>query len=169
MDPRALRILTTAVLASALLAACGTAVLSLAVPAITIPAGNTGGTVCYARGEATTRLGITSATYDAVATYRSNALVDTSTAIEVWVYGRASDPGSTCSAPSASDVLLGGPFTLELGVERAVTIGEGEAGEALAALVRSGAYWIGVALDAGVSLGGERSITFDQGRVRVRF
>lgn len=169
MDPRLLRPLTAAALATALLAACGTAGLSLAVPTITIPANSTAGTICYAPGEGTTRLGITSATYDAMATYRSNALVDTSTTVDVRVYGRASDPGTACTAPSGADVPLGGPFTLELGVAQAVTVGEGEAGAELAALVRGGAYWIGVALDAGVSIGGERSITFDQGRVRVRF
>ncbi|TVR85162.1 MAG: hypothetical protein EA416_17370 [Trueperaceae bacterium] len=34
---------------------------------------------------------------------------------------------------------------------------------------RGGSYWLGVSLDAGFSLGGERSITFEEGRVRVRF
>jgi hypothetical protein len=169
MPPRSLRHATIGALAAVALAACGAAVLTLAVPTITIPGDSTAGTVCYARGEVTTRLGISHATYDAVATYRTNALIGTSTAVDVVVYGRSSAPSATCVAVGPDDRPLGGPFTLEADEPLAVTVGAGEAGTELAALVRGGEYWLGVALDGGFSLGGERSITFEQGRVRVRF
>ncbi len=169
MTPRALRLATTTALAAVTLAACGAAGLTLAVPTITIPGDSTAGTVCYARGEVTTRVGITHATYDAVATYRSSAVLGTGTSVDVVVYGRSSEPPSTCVAAGPDDRPLGGPFTLELEEPLAVSVGAGDAGAELATLVRGGAYWLGVSLDSGVSLGGERSITFAQGRVRVRF
>ena len=168
MTPRALRYTTTA-LAAVALAACGAVGLTLAVPTITIPGDSTAGTVCYARGEGTTRANITHATYDAIATYRANPLIGTSTAVDVVVYGRSSAPAATCIAVTADDRPLGGPFTLEADTPLAVTVGEGAAGSELATLVRGGEYWLGVALDTGFSLGGEPTITFDRGRVRVRF
>ena len=160
---------TILALAALALAACGAATLTLAVPDLTIPADSTAGTVCYARGEATTRLGIRHATYDAVATYRANALIGTSTAVDVVVYGRSSAPSATCVTVGPDDRPLGGPFTLEADTPQDVTVGAGDAGSELAALVRGGSYWLGVSLDAGFTLGGERSITFEEGRVRVRF
>jgi len=169
MPSRPLRHATTVALAAVALAACGAAGLTLAVPTITIPGDSTAGTVCYVRGEVTTRLGISHATYEAVATYRANALIGTSTAVDVVVYGRAGAPSATCVAVGPGDVPLGGPFTLEADTPQGVTVGEGDAGAELAALVRGGDYWLGVSLDSGFSLGGERSITFEQGRVRVRF
>ncbi|CAN5653252.1 hypothetical protein BH23DEI1_BH23DEI1_07730 [soil metagenome] len=46
---------------------------------------------------------------------------------------------------------------------------EGAAGETLAQLVNGGRYWIGVALDGGLSLGGTRTIAFDEGWVTLTF
>lgn len=151
-----------------LVAGCGSAVLSLAVPDLVIRADTTAGAVCYEPGEVTSRVGISSATFSATATYRSTALVETSTSADVVVYARATPPPSACVLPGAADEVIGGPFTLTLGEPRTVTVGAGDGGARLAALVR-GDYWIGVSVDGGVALGGERSIHLEQARVSVRF
>ena len=180
------------VVSIALMVGCGAVGVTLAVDPITIPAQSTGGTICYAPGEVTSRTGITTASYRAQATYRSDALLTTDTSVSVRVYGRATAPtggllaasdappagasaaagasSATCvAARDGGDVLLGGPFTLELDEPREVVVGEGEAAADLADLVTGDAFWIGVALETGFTLGGESTITFDEGRVRVTF
>jgi hypothetical protein len=170
MIPNRLRGSVIGILLATALAGCSNPTVTLAVPPLTIPAGSTAGTVCYAAGERTTALGVRTATYRAEATYRSDgAVFETSDEVGVRIYGRATAPTSTCGAIGADDVVLGGPFTLVLDEPRAVVVGEGAAGVALAHLVNGGEYWLGVALEAGLSLGGTRTITFDEGRVTLTF
>ncbi len=152
------------------LTGCSAPTITLAVPPITVPAETTAGTVCYAAGEATTRVQIRSATYRADATFRSaGAVFEASDEVEVRIFGRATAPASACVTAGDDDIALGGPFTLTLDEPRQVVVDEGAAGETLAQLVNGGPYWIGVALDTGLSLGGTRTITFDEGRVTLTF
>lgn len=152
------------------LSGCAGTQLTLAVPAVTIPAESTGGTVCYAKGEVSSSFRVRSATYRAEATYRSHgSIVDLGNEVVVEVYGRSSPPATDCTTVQEPDVLLGGPFTLVLDEPQEIVVADGAAAQDLAELVNGGDYWIGVALEAGFSLGGERSIRFDAGRVTVRF
>ena len=170
MIPTHLRTTIIGVLSAALLSGCSAPSITLAVPSIVVPAETTVGTVCYAAGEATTTLRVRSATYRATATYRSDGdLIGTSDDVEVRIFGRATAPPSPCGAIGGDDKVLGGPFTLTLDEPRPVVVGEGAAGETLAELVAGGQYWIGVALDTGLALGGARTITFDEGRVTLTF
>jgi hypothetical protein len=158
------------VLLASVLSGCSAPSITLAVAPIIVPAETTAGTVCYAAGEAATTFRIRSATYRADATFRSDgAVFEVSDEVEVRIFGRATAPGSSCVAAGDDDIVLGGPFTLTLDEPRRVVVGEGAAGETLAQLVNGGPYWIGVALDAGLSLGGTRTITFDEGRVTLTF
>lgn len=156
--------------AAAILAACSGRTVTVSVPAITIPADSTAGTVCYAKGEAAAPIAIRSATYRAEAIFeRTGGLIDTSDSVDVRVYGRSTAPISSCVSTGSGEVELGGPYTLVIDEPQLVVVGEGAAGAALAALVNGGDYWIGVALDAGFSIGGQRSITFAPGSVTVTF
>ncbi|MBA2667078.1 MAG: hypothetical protein H0U69_08585 [Trueperaceae bacterium] len=155
---------------AALLAGCSGASLTLAVPPLTIPGNSTAGTVCYGQGEGAGGVRVRAATYRAAATYRSEgALFETSDTVEVRVYGRSVPPVGTCAAVDEDDVELGGPFELVIEQTRPIVVGEGAAATALAALINDGDYWIGVSLVGGVSLGGTRSISFDDGRVTITF
>jgi hypothetical protein len=164
------RSLSLATVVLLVVTACAGARLTVAVPAITIPADSTAGMVCYAKGEAPGGPRIRSATYRAEATYRrTGGIIDTSPSVDVLVFGRSTAPPSTCVSLGAADVELAGPFTLPVDEPTLVVVGEGAAGEALAALVNAGDYWIGVALDTGFSLGGERTVEFAPGSVTVTF
>lgn len=162
-------VLSLAVLAPSLVA-CGGPGFSLAVADFTIPADSTAGTVCWVEVRNTSPVAVGSATYTASATYRQGApLLATDDEATIEIFGRSAPPSGACVAQAAGDVELGGPFTLTAGEARTIRVGEGDAAPKLAALANEGAFWLGARLVSGFQLGGEQTITFEDGRIRVWF
>lgn len=151
-------------------AGCSTQGFPFGVDDFTIPAGSTAGTICWVEVANTSGVEVSSATYVATATYLQGApLVVTDDEVVVEVFGRDSAPASSCAPEAASDVRLGGPFTLVVDEPQRISVGDGEAGASLARLANGGRYWLGARLGSSFQVGGEQSISFEDGTVRVWF
>lgn len=162
-------VLSLAVLVPSLVA-CGGPGFSLAVADFTIPADSTAGTVCWVEVGNTSPVEVGSATYTASATYRQgDPLLATDDEATIEIFGRSAPPAGACVPQAAGDVELGGPFTLTAGVAQTIHVGEGDAPSELAGLVNEGTFWLGARLVTGFQLGGEQTITFEHGRIRVWF
>ena len=59
--------------------------------------------------------------------------------------------------------------TVTITLPEQIRIGEGGSGAELARLANQGTYWLGARLASGFQIGGEQTITFENGRIRVWF
>ena len=164
--PRAL-VAATALLVI-VLAGCAGGAFTFGVDDFAIPADSTVGTVCWVEVNNESGVGVSAATFEALATYRrGDTLITTQSQAVVEVFGRDTAPSAPCASASGTDVKLGGPFTLNVDEAQVIRIGEGSAGAELAQLANGGTYWLGARLASGFQVGGEQSITFENGRIRV--
>ena len=164
--PRAL--LAASALLVIVLTGCAGGGFAFSVDDFAIPADSTAGTVCWVQVNNDSSVGVRSATFEAVATYlRDDTLIATDSQATVEVFGRDTAPSATCTTASGTDVKLGGPFTLTLDEAQQIRIGEGSSGTELARLANGGTYWLGARLGSGFQIGGEQSITFEDGRIRI--
>lgn len=163
-------LLTSMAMLVLLLTGCTGAGFTFGVDDFSIPADSTAGTICWVQVSNGSRVGVRAATFEAQATYRQgDSLIATDDQAVIEVFGRDAAPSGTCVPGSADDVKLGGPYTLTVDEAEQIRIGEGGSGAELARLANQGTYWLGARLASGFQIGGEQTITFENGRIRVWF
>ena len=151
-----------------LLASCSFVPLRVGVGDITLPGNSSRGRVCYVQIAEGSSVGFSSATYRADARYISDALLG-SRDVEIRVYGRESEPASTCVAASDTDIALSEPLTLNPDDTKGIEIGGPTYSGELANLIRQDTYWLGAALTGGATLSLEERIELTNGVVSVYF
>ena len=152
------------------LASCSFAPIRIGIQDITLPGNSSQGQICYVKVTEGSRVGFSNATYNASATYTSNAPLGGGD-VEIRVYGRSSEPADTCVATSDVDIALSEPLTLSPSETKPkpIEIGGGMYGGDLADLIRRDAYWLGAALTGGATLSLEERIKLTDGVVSVYF
>ncbi len=150
------------------LASCSFAPIRIGVQDIALPGNSSQGQICYVRVTEGSRVSFSNATYSADATYTSNAPLGGGD-VEIRVYGRESEPASTCVAASGVDVALSEPLALSPNDTKSIEIGGPTYGGELANLIRQDTYWLGAALAGGATLSLEERISLTNGVVSVYF
>ena len=157
-----------ATLLIAVLTSCSFAPIRIGIGDVTLPGNSSQGQICYVEVTEGSRVNFSNATYSASATYTSNAPLG-SRDVEIQVYGRSSEPASTCVAASDVDTALSEPLTLSPSDTKSIEIGGGTYGGELADLIRRDTYWLGAALTGGATLSLEERIELTDGVVSVYF
>lgn len=150
------------------LASCSFAPIRIGIMDVTLPGNSSQGQICYVEVTEGSSVGFSSATYRADARYISDALLG-SRDVEIRVYGRESEPASTCVAASDADVALSEPLTLNPNDTKPIEIGGPTYGGELANLIRQNTYWLGAALTGGATLSLEERVELTNGVVSVYF
>jgi hypothetical protein len=158
----------------ALVVACGSVVVtacsgpSFSVPVedVVVSGSNSGGTICYVKGGASSPVPFASATYSATGTYRDdNPFTDK---VVVVIYGRTEPPVQNCvSAIEGADRQLSDPIDLPEDEPTPFVVGGSGYGAELADIIAHDQYWLGARISDNFSLLSNEEIRLEDGRVSV--